>query len=176
MAGSTNRLPRLFSVHKIRCKDSFLVEFLNHVFSFMWLNFTYKHHGHVHHGNIGLTFKHSLQIFERIVVRTLGRPFLKPVLSIPQPCLMCVFESCEVTLRNSGTVLLLHYSIHFMQCTRFIGSKTTSDLMLPPTWLTAGTVFLELTVYLSKHIWSLWPSLIFTPEEFLFFKMVSCKL
>lgn len=73
-----------------------------------------------------------------------GRPFVKLVSSIPQPCLMCVFESCEVMLRNSETTLL-HYSIHFMQCTRFIGSKTTPSMMLPPPCLIAGTVFLELS-------------------------------
>lgn len=94
-----------------------------------------------------MAFNHNSQIVYKVDVKALGRSFQKfnisLFLSVPKPILMCVCDHClpgtmehptvskvrpsnsvKVKLKNLEVVLLC-YSIHFVQCAK--GSKTAPE-------------------------------------------------
>lgn len=69
----------------------------------------------------------------------------------------------EALLKNSLVVLLLYYSLHFMQCISFPGNQVASKHDVPPPYWRASPLLQQMF---------LWSSL----EGFFFVQVVSCKL
>lgn len=83
-----------------------------------------------------------------IEVWTLRKPFRNPGLSISQPALKCVWGHCHVGSQSFNYLAqelwggpLLHYFIHFVQCTR--SSKTASENDATTTMLKSSYSVLE---------------------------------